>query len=161
MESRVAKYLNGNRVPMSGSGSLKGDCYVPYDEYRTIYIECKLTQSDVMRVPQTWLEKIEEETLSMRCVCGILVIHFVGSQTDYCFISEGGINKLQKLSGIPVVGDATIHDHVYDRKTIPLSKHFLKEHIPTWIKTQHGLWLGLHLASIKSFLDGITKPNEE
>jgi hypothetical protein len=86
-EQRVAKLFGGNRVPMSGAGSIKGDVMIPYDEYRNIYVECKLTEKDTMRIPVSWLQKIEEEAKAMRCIFGILVISFLHGK-DYVLIRD-------------------------------------------------------------------------
>ena len=45
MERRVAKYLNGDRTPLSGAGASKGDVMVPFANRPGRYlIECKLTE---------------------------------------------------------------------------------------------------------------------
>lgn len=43
MEREVAQLTKGKRVPMSGGGQIKGDVITPLDEFRTIFIECKLS----------------------------------------------------------------------------------------------------------------------
>lgn len=91
MERRVMKALKGNRVPMSGAGSLKGDGFV-YRSFGLFLVECKLS-SHVHRkagpaivIAKKWLEKIVFEARAMRAKFGVLVFHFLNDAHDYVVV---------------------------------------------------------------------------
>lgn len=89
MEQRVAKFLRGNRVPMSGAGSIKGDCMVINDKFGMILIECKTSsQRDThgnarIRLNFDWLIKLDADVKATRARMGVLVIHYHDARTDY------------------------------------------------------------------------------
>jgi hypothetical protein len=151
MEQRVARFLKGNRVPMSGSGTLKGDCFVPFDEYRTIYVECKLTEKDSLKIVQTWLTKILQVSVAMRCLFGILVIHFVGYAGDWVLIHESDTIKFNN----PIADGIDVWETVYEKKAINMTRTFTSK-TPIWIQTLSGKWLILTLSDFK---DRITEPS--
>lgn len=153
MERRVAQYLKGNRVPMSGSGTLKGDCFVPFDEYRTIYVECKLTQSYQMAMDQKWFYKVQEETKSMRCVFGIFVIHFFGNGGDTVLLSDDAVEKFHALSGIDISEGAEVWEKEYRAKYVCIPREFFRLKPKTWIDVNEGLWLGLPLSEFREHLE--------
>lgn len=141
MEKDIAKYLKGNRVPMSGSGSIKGDCIVPFDEYRSIYVECKFTEKDTKKVPITWLEKIRKDTISMRCVFGILVIQWLRNPTRIVLLSE------EALKYVPI-SIAHFESFEYTAKSLAVQS--------TWydrtILTSDGWWIALTLEQFRECL---------
>ena len=88
MERRIAQFLGGNRVPMSGAGSLKGDGLVYFD--RGLYIiECKSSsmitnqKRPKMRINFEWLTKLESDVRAMRARFGILVMHYHRTRHNY------------------------------------------------------------------------------
>lgn len=103
METRIARYLRGSRVPMSGAAKQwKGDCIIPLMNNPGIYlVECKLTQARIygekvgtIPVKLDWLTKLDYEVKAMNAKFGILVIHFVNFSGDYVFISLKDAKKL-------------------------------------------------------------------
>jgi hypothetical protein len=62
---------------MSGAGKIKGDVLIPYDAYRTIYVECKSTKKPSYRVTAALLEKIDHEARVGRCIFGLLTVKFL------------------------------------------------------------------------------------
>jgi hypothetical protein len=103
METRIARYLRGSRVPMSGAArQWKGDCIIPLINNPGIYlVECKLTESRIhnekvgnMRVNLLWLTKLKNETKAMNAKFGILVIHYMNFKDDYVIISIEDVHKL-------------------------------------------------------------------
>jgi hypothetical protein len=88
MERRVVKKLRGNRVPMSGSGSLKGDGMV-YRSFGLMLIECKMSsqldnqQGPQLRLNYAWFDKLDQDVASMKARFGVVVLHFHGDVTDY------------------------------------------------------------------------------
>jgi Holliday junction resolvase len=156
MEMRVARYLKGNRVPMSGSGSLKGDCFVPYDEYRTIYVECKLTEKGAFYIYQKWLEKMLRESNAMRCVFPILVIHFVGDSQnrDLVFIPESAVTWMENQTGHVLADQIESDGFSYEKDRIIIWNN-RETRSPAYYKTLHGEWLLLYLFQFKEYLDRI------
>lgn len=81
METKVAAYLGGKRVPFSGAGSIKGDIIV-----KGGLIECKMSSAYDLKLNDpfivisfSWLMKVREEAVLMRSL-GIkyaaLIFHF-------------------------------------------------------------------------------------
>lgn len=106
MERRVMKVLKGNRVPMSGSGAIKGDgqvfCSVGY-----ILVECKCSAAvdaegqQKLRVDFRWLTKMEAEARVMNARFPILVIHHIDAKQDYVIIDRKYFDKYFRS----VIGD--------------------------------------------------------
>lgn len=163
MERHIAKYfsgfdadgnvLKGSRVPMSGSGSLKGDCIVPYDEFRNIYVECKLTEKRLLRIQQAWLAKILKEQQEMRCFMAMLVIHFMHTSPYYCLIPEKSIQRLEYDKRKSLARGSTVRE-VFTAKTIPISYPLFSEwQLPVWIQTLHGKWFVMKHDDCKTMLE--------
>lgn len=151
-EQRIAKYLSGNRVPMSGSGAIKGDCVVPFDEYRSIFVECKFTEKDTMKIYIPWLDKIIEDGRTMRAMFGILVISFYRHTNDYVLISPQGVVQLRKYLGDETFDAIPTHATAYTGNTIPVNK---TPEVCRYIQTPHGVWLHTNLAKFKEWLEQI------
>ena len=152
MERSVARYFGGVRVPMSGSGGLKGDCIVPYDTYRNIYVECKHASSKKIRVQQAWLEKISRETKDMRCFLGMLVVHYLYTRCYLCLVPEECITRMAIDKQKRFV--FSVQDQVHDLKSFVIDYTVLKrQKLPEWIQTQHGNWLMLEHVQMKRFLE--------
>ena len=158
MEQRIAKYLNGNRVPMSGSGTLKGDCFVPFDEYRTIYVECKLTEKEKITMYQAWLEKVDVESKAMRCIFGMIVVHFIMQRGDYTFIPVRVIPLLQRYDPY-FAKDVPVHGLVYEKLGIEF-RRTMTANVPVIIQTLHGNWLIIELSALKDVLSKVTEEND-
>ena len=140
-ERRIAAYFKGSRVPMSGSGSIKGDCVIPLDEYRSIYVECKLTEKDKIQLQTEWLEKINKDTKSMRCVYGILVISFMRHKEDYVCLPMDMAQKLGILT-LPTK-DGIIEKSFTVHRLLPAYS----------IHTNHGIWSFCEKADLKKALE--------
>lgn len=121
MERRIAKYLRGSRVPMSGAAAQwKGDCIVPLINNPGIYlVECKLTASRIkssagkntekltdpsktvkseevgnMAIQLKWFTKLRSEVQAMNAKFGILVIHYHNFTGDYVFIDVEYVRRI-------------------------------------------------------------------
>jgi Holliday junction resolvase len=76
-EREIAKYLGGKRQIMSGAlKGYKGDVIIPYDEYRSIYIECKVTTVNNYYAAKDVLTDMHTNAKEMHCICGILIVKF-------------------------------------------------------------------------------------
>lgn len=115
-EQQIARYFAGNRVPMSGAGNIKGDVLIPYDTYRTIYVECKLTEKDAYYIPKSLFNEIETNAQNGRCICGFLVIKY---------LHKGSLVILRALDGkwfqIPY---PSMKDAIEYPATIEYQKHY-------------------------------------
>lgn len=151
-EQRIAKYLSGNRVPMSGSGAIKGDCIVPFDEYRSIFVECKFTEKDILKVYVPWLDKIIEDSRSMRAMFGILVISFYRHSNDYVLISPLGMIQLRKYLGDEIFDAIPTFATAYTANTIPIGR---TPDVKRYLQTPHGVWLHTDLKNLKEWLEQI------
>jgi hypothetical protein len=103
MENRIAKYLRGSRVPMSGAAKQwKGDCIIPFINNPGMYlVECKLTARRThkgtignMLIQVEWFTKLDNEVQAMNAKFGILIIHYHGFAGDYVFIKDTYVQKL-------------------------------------------------------------------
>lgn len=102
MERRIARYLRGRRIPMSGAAAkYKGDVEIPLINHPGMYlIECKMSakqmndNSPAIRIIFAWFSKIHDEAKAMNAKFGILIIHFLGRAEDYVFLSDETIDKL-------------------------------------------------------------------
>lgn len=102
MERRVMKILKGNRVPMSGSGAIKGDGQV-FSEVGYILVECKCSaainsQGDQkLRVDFRWLTKMQVEATIMNAKFPVLVIHHIDAKQDYVILREDYFEKYFRM----------------------------------------------------------------
>lgn len=151
-EQRIAKYLSGNRVPMSGSGQIKGDCIVPFDEYRSIYVECKFTEKEQLQVQFAWLTKIQEDAKSMRAMFGILVMSFYRHSNDYVLISPEGMIQLRKYLGAEKFNTILTWETAYKGKAMTVGKN---PEVRRYVNTPHGIWLHTNLQKLKEWLEQI------
>lgn len=103
MERRVMKALKGNRVPMSGAGSIKGDGQV-FSSIGYILVECKCSAAidsqrrQKLRVDFRWLTKMELEARIMNARFPILVIHHMDAKQDYVIIAQQYFEKYFRKS---------------------------------------------------------------
>ena len=131
MEKKVAKILKGNRVPMSGAGSIKGDCTAPLDEYRTIYVECKMTARKVennylFSIPHEWFHKIEREAKAMRSVFGILVIQWFRLPEYWVFMPLDKLHFLEEAKDINLKHWITERKETGELKKIRLTNNYTR-----------------------------------
>lgn len=102
MERRVAKFLNGLRIPMSGAAAnFKGDITVDFVNNPGKYIiECKLSDDlSGSNLPQLvielkWFAKMQKEAAAMRAKFAVLVIHYHGLRDDYVFVRTDHLDWL-------------------------------------------------------------------
>ncbi len=98
METRVMRYLSGNRVPMSGSGSIKGDGQI-ISRFGYILVECKCTAvvdsklNPKIALAYRWLDELKKDSNSMRASMGILIFHFHDTRQDYAVIEKALFEK--------------------------------------------------------------------
>jgi hypothetical protein len=81
MEARIAKYLGGNRIPMSGSGSIKGDVRILTQRWGEIMVECKYSagvgnRGPRIRIDFRWFDKLDQDVKYMKSAFGILIFHY-------------------------------------------------------------------------------------
>ena len=159
MERNVAKKLGGNRVPMSGSGMLKGDGLVYFS--RGLYIiECKfsaLRMDEVhglkpkMRFDYRWLKKLDEDVAAMKARFGILVIQYHQHSDYYVFLKEPIFR--QYVSDTEPISDGIIEM----RSGINLIKNTLDEKMQQSrcirITTSVGEYVAMHIKTFKELFD--------
>jgi hypothetical protein len=102
MERRVMKYLKGRRVPMSGSGSIKGDGQL-YCDKGYVYIECKMSaalgnKGPIMRISFTWLFELAKYSKVMCAAINALVYHCHKSRLEKDYVLMP-VDIYQKLTG--------------------------------------------------------------
>lgn len=110
MENRIAKYLHGKRVPMSGAAAgWKGDVTIPYAN-GTYLIECKMSAATTprneptMRIEFRWFAKIAEEAIAMKAKFSVVIIHYHNYPEDIVFINVLDFAKLVKKHKLPLEG---------------------------------------------------------
>lgn len=108
MEHKIAAYLRGRRVLMSGAAKqYKGDVEIPFVNYPGGYlIECKLSavrqdNTPKIRMLFEWFEKIHGEAKAMNMKFGVVIIHFHGMKTDYVFVRSDIIHNLMYIYHTP------------------------------------------------------------
>lgn len=102
-ERQIAKYLGGQRIPMSGAGMLKGDGLWNSPLGLIVY-ECKYsaahnpTYGKALRFQHEWIEKHERDMKSMGTDLGFIVISFFnqvgGVVWSTCFLNEHVAGKI-------------------------------------------------------------------
>lgn len=169
MEHRIAKLLKGNRVMMSGAGSIKGDCIIPFDEHRTYYVECKLTARKdgrtLFTIPHEWFYKIDRESYAMRSVFGILVIHWHNLKEDWVFIRQDKIHFIEELKDVSLQHWITPLKETGEMKKVKITanyerSNFLKGQraylIPDNERNKGGIWI---VVNMKDWIDVLHKGN--
>ncbi len=109
MEREVAKYLGGERTPMSGAGSTKGDVRVMFTNRPGHYmIECKLSAQlserlfPVIRMRFEWLTKMHEEAVSMRSLFAVLIIKYLSIHDKFVLVKAEDLHKVYTPLDVPV-----------------------------------------------------------
>lgn len=88
MERRICKELGGNRVPMSGAGSLKGDGLL-YSKFGLVIIECKYTAgidkegNAQIRFNFGWMPKLQSDVDAMKASFGVMVFRYHNTRNDF------------------------------------------------------------------------------
>jgi hypothetical protein len=152
-ERRLAKYFGGNVVPLSGSGNIKGDIIIPFDDTRNIYGECKMTIKDTLSVEHAWLAKIRGEYKGMRCMFGVLIVSFEKPIQDFVLISPEGLTILEKHGIIPVYSFKALADN----KTFPIERNAINAY---FIVSDNAPWLLVPLKIFKDWLDSIAAQSQ-
>lgn len=124
MEGRVARYLRGTRVPMSGAArQWKGDCIIEFTNNPGKYIvECKLSAARKLddfrlRIQFDWLTKIEREAIAMNAKFAILAIHFHGYRTDFVIVKKETLELIARR-----YTQDTYIPEIYNLINAPISK---------------------------------------
>lgn len=128
MELRIAKYLLGHRIPMSGAGALKGDCEVVTDKVGKIFIECKYTAGrDKSNHPQirlnfSWFDKMERDAISMRAKFAALIFRYHGLRlSDYVIMPISAFvryDDANRLINVAIIDGGDAHGMNLRRGTI-------------------------------------------
>lgn len=111
MELRIAKYLSGHRVPMSGAGSIKGDCMVITDKCGQVFIECKYSAGmssgePRIRIDFKWFPKMQRDAESMRSRFAALIFRYHDTRlSDYVIIP---ISVFERYDDAARLDDAAI-----------------------------------------------------
>lgn len=160
MEQRVAKYLKGNRIPMSGAGSIKGDCMVMRDRLGMILIECKTSAAvdkygnPQIRIDFRWLEKLAKDVKSTNAKMGVLVFHYKDGRTDYVIVDDAWYVK---LAGKPIAQAVTFYG---DKRNGTIMKQAVVEKAladgpegAAKLSTQYGDYTILTLPALRDLLD--------
>ncbi len=160
MERRVAKFLNGDRTPLSGAGAAKGDVMVPFENRPGRFlIECKLTEQyhadqPCLKVSKAWLKKIQTEAEQMRALFGALVVHYHNHTPDFVLV------RLSDIAKVHSVTDLKLHTRVDLNR--PTSKSFplyrktaaLSEQGPIAVTVDYVVYLLMTLADFKEMVNG-------
>lgn len=154
-EKRLAEYFGGNVVPLSGSGNIKGDIIIPFDDMRNIYGECKLTKKDTLSVEHAWLDKIRAEYRLMRCMFGVLLITFIKKpELDFVVISPEGLTILAKHGILPMYH----FKGLANTKTFPVERNGINSH---YIISNNEPWLLVPIQIFKDWLENIAQQSQE
>jgi len=113
MERNVAAFLLGRRVPMSGAGSMKGDCEVETEKIGRIFIECKYSAgmdrdgSPRIRIDFRWFDKMHVDAVKMKARFAALVFQYHDVRfAKYVIISTDVLQKydtLERLTGAEII----------------------------------------------------------
>lgn len=99
MERRVMKELGGTRVPMSGSGSIKGDGMIMHPRIGYIFVECKMSAAmdargkQRLNVSYSWFDTMDVQASVMNARFPILVIHHHDATQDYVIVRSDYFEK--------------------------------------------------------------------
>jgi hypothetical protein len=164
-ERAVAKFLGASRVPMSGSGMLKGDGIWNSPKGLIIY-ECKYSSvhhaifGHTLRIQYHWIPKLESDAASMKASLYFLIVHFYnqigGVRWGTCFIREELIAPLMLPEWLEGAFEYEHSDQraavrVYYREIRNLYK--LNKAFPCgWLLTPHGKHVILPLWALKQLI---------
>lgn len=153
-ERRLAKYFGGNVVPLSGSGNIKGDIIIPFDDMRNIYGECKLTVKDTLNVKHEWLAKIRGEYRTMRCMFGVLVVSFIKQPVqDFVLMSPECLSVFLRHGIKPEYQIKALADS----KTFPIERNAINQY---GIMSAGLVWVLVPLSKFKEWLDFIAAQSQ-
>jgi hypothetical protein len=159
MERRVAKYLAGDRTPLSGAGASKGDVVVPFTTRPGRYlVECKLTEQFAMgqpciKISKLWLKKIQQEAEQMRALFGVLVIHYHNHTPDFVIIRGIDLAKVCSLDALKTEARFVLNKPI---KTVPLYRTIMTKALqyPMVLVIDFVVYYVLTLAAFKEIIDG-------
>jgi len=164
MERRIAKYLQGSRIPMSGAGALKGDGIV-YSKIGMYLVECKLSalfskgySVPSMRFEYRWLSKLEKDVKSMRAKFGILVFHYHKTRPDYVIMRRDWFYHLGDDTDLIDAFVFTSDRSGYNLRIDLLDKWLQQKPGPRSVmlwQTPVGEYVVMHLDTFKELLDAI------
>lgn len=174
MERRVAKYLRGDRTPMSGAGAKnKGDVTVDFTNNPGKYIiECKLSSdrnkddTPQIAIYLIWLAKLQQEALAMRAKFAILVIHYHRISQDYALVRSDHVDWiLSQKSNITLIKHPE-RDMIYFSNgkrrslyTLSLKELSILDNITDYqvipYHTPDGLYYLFTLTQWRDFIEGI------
>lgn len=165
MERNVATFLLGRRVPMSGAGSMKGDCEVETDKIGRIFIECKYSAgtdnmgSPRIRIDFRWFDKMREDAVKMKARFAALVFQYHDVRfAKYVIISTDVLQKydsLERLVGAAVI-DAGSKNGITLTKTmidLAFAAHTRKLDVAL-LQCIKGSYILMTLSAFKEFIHG-------
>jgi len=180
MERRVARYLKGSRIPMSGAmAQYKGDVTIPFVNNPGGYlIECKLSAQAPKGIPQirlfySWFPKIHSEAKSMPMMkFGIVIIHYHQKSDDYVFIRRDIVEKLiTKYESVfakelAVLLDASLLDCSLSNKSFAATYNLRKRLLDTRMIEANGLkgmrillpdseYLVMYISGFRTVMEGV------
>ena len=119
MERTVTKRLNGDRVPMSGAGFIKGDgiVYLP-DNQGFMSVECKLSGGIGKYGPQIlfiekWIGKLQQDCNSMRgigCKFGFFILKYMFHKEMWCIFLDEDLSKFEQYFSAQIKEREGIHN---------------------------------------------------
>ena len=141
MERTVTKRLNGDRVPMSGAGFIKGDgiVYLP-DNQGFMSVECKLSAgigkdgAQIVFV-EKWIPKLQQDCESMRgigCKFGFFILKYMFHKEMWCIFLEEDLRKFEAYFNARVTERTGIHN-LDTKKGI-----FKVKHLTLQLVSSHG-----------------------
>lgn len=120
-ERDLAKRLSGDRTPMSGAGSSKGDVRVQFKNRPGHYmIEAKLSSrrlnyngvsSPAIAISYLWFSKMIQDAKAMRSLFPILAVKYMNFRDQFIFIAVQDLAKI-----ISTAPDATSVDWINKNK---------------------------------------------
>lgn len=159
MELRVAKVLRGNRVPMSGAGSIKGDCMIISERLGMILVECKTSASrnaaglSQIRIDFRWLTKLDQDVRATHAKLGVLIFHYHDARSDYVIVRKDWytyIGGKQPTQATTFVGDKR-NGFLLKRVVIEKALQDSPEHLAL-LSTQWGEYVILTIEALRELI---------
>lgn len=165
MERFVAKFLGGNRIPMSGAGTMKGDCDVVTDKIGKVFIECKYSaqidakRGPMVRITYQWLDKMHKDALTMHAKFAALIFRYHDQRlSSYVIISTDVLEKYWDIGcivGAAVIDTNERSGHTMFKKHLEqaMVAHERKEPFVV-LKCNRGLYAITTIAKFKEIIHG-------
>lgn len=163
MELRVAKFLLGHRVPMSGAGTIKGDCTVVTDKVGQVFIECKYSAGHtksgipVIALDLRWLVKMHTDSVSMRAKFPALIFRYHGGRlSDYVIVPLDAYTRYGEQEFLTDAPELDFGDKTMTKLKQTLLEQLLSAstHRVIHLKTKVGPYIIMDLVDFKDIIHG-------